>query len=118
RLQTLFLKGRVVVFDRLGRGYGAVSDGAHETHDVERRFREIDLAAEQRDARAIFLRLMNELETIAGRAGAAAQHANDEARVERRQLFQRSRSIIGDLEEFRPLRLREAGEAADDCVVD
>ncbi len=65
-----------------------------------------------------FSRLMNELETVAGRACSAAQHADHEAGVERRQLLQRSRPVVGDLEEFRPLRLGEAGEAPDDRVVD
>src|ERR1700690_1304677 len=61
---------------------------------------------------------MNELETVAGRSRSAAQHANHEARVERRQLLQRFRSVIDDLQEFWPLRLGEAGEAPDDRVVD
>src|SRR5208282_3681954 len=93
-------------------------DGAHQTHDVERRFGEIDLAPEQRDPRAVLLRLTDELETVAGGARAAAQDADDQARIERGQLFEGSRPIVGDLEEFRPLRLGEAGEAADDGIVD
>ena len=81
-------------------------------------FGQIDLAPEQRDPRAVLFRLTNELETVARGARAAAEDADDHARVERRQLFQRSRPVIGDLEEFRPLRLGEAGETADDRVVD
>ena len=81
-------------------------------------FGQIDLAPEQRDPRAILFRLTNELETVARGARAAAEDADDHARVERRQLFQRSRPVIGDLEKFRPLRLGEAGETADDRVVD
>ena len=109
-----FCKRLVIVLDRLERRQRAVGDRAHQTHDVERRFGEVDLAAEQRDARAVFLRLMDQLETVAGRAGAAAEHADDEARVEGRQLFERARPVVGDLEEARPLGLGEAGEAADD----
>ena len=81
-------------------------------------FGQIDLAPEQRDSRAVLLRLMDELETVAGGPRAAAEDANDEARIERRQLFQSSRPVIGDLEEFRPLGFGQAGETADDRVVD
>src|SRR5277367_3468683 len=118
RLEALLLKRPMIGLDRLERGQGAVRHGAHEADDVERRFGQIDLAPEQRDPRAVLFRLTNELETVARGARAAAEDADDHARVERRQLFQRSRPVIGDLEKFRPLRLGEAGETADDRVVD
>ena len=108
----------MIALDGLERGQGAVRDGAHETHHVKRGFGQVDLAAEQRDARPVLLRLMKELETIARRARAAAQDADHQIRVERRQLLQGFWPVIGDLEESRPLRLGEACEAMDDGVVD
>ena len=81
-------------------------------------FGEIDLAAEESDTRAVLLRLMDEFEAVARRAGAAAKHADDKTRIIGGELFQRSRSIVGDLEEFRPLGFGEPGKAADDRVVD
>ena len=41
--------------------------------------REVDLAAEQGDAGAVLLGLVEQLEAVAGGAGAAAQHAHDHA---------------------------------------
>src|SRR5271166_5031854 len=108
----------VIVLDGFERRQRAVRDGPHKPHDVERRFGEIDLAAEQGDARAMLLRLIDELETVAGGARPSPEHADHEARIERRQLLERFRPVIGDLEETRALGLGEAREAADDRIID
>jgi len=108
----------VIGLDRLERLQRAVGDRAHHLDHVERRFGEVDLAAEQGDARAVLLRLENQLEAIAGGAGAAAEHADDQARVEGSELVERARPVVDDLEETRPLGLGQAGEAAHDAVVD
>jgi hypothetical protein len=52
---------------------GTVSDLAHEDQQLEWRFGQIDLAAEERQARAVLFRLMNEFECIARGPGAAAE---------------------------------------------
>ncbi len=82
RLVALPSKRFVIVLDRFERGHGAVGDGAHKAHDVKRRLGQIDLAPEKRDARAIFFCLMDEFETVPGRARSATQQADDETGVE------------------------------------
>ena len=44
-------------------------------------FRVVDFAAVKRDPRAVFLRIMNQLEGVISRARAAAQNADDEFRI-------------------------------------
>ena len=61
---------------------------------------------------------MDEFETVARRPRPAAEHADDQARIERGQFVERLRSIVSDLEEPGPLGLGEAGQAANDGVVD
>ena len=104
----------MIGLDRLERRERAVGDRAHEVDHVERQFREVDLAAEQRDARAVFLRLEDELEAVARGAGAAAEHADDQARIEGGELVERARPVVDHLEEARPLGLGQTGEAAHD----
>src|ERR1019366_52880 len=92
RWRDALSKQRLVVrLDRIERLERAVGDRAHELDHVERRLGEIDLAAKQRDARAILLRLKDQLEAIAGGAGAAAEHADDQARVEGSELVEGAR---------------------------
>ena len=117
-LQALAAKRVVVVLDRLGRGQRAVADRPHQPHDVERRLGEVDLAPEESDLRAVFLRLVDELEAVARGARPAAEHADHEARVVADELVERLRPVVGDLEEPRPLDLGQAREAAHDRVVD
>ena len=77
----------------------------HQDEEGERILGEVDLAPEQRDAGAILLRLVQKLERVPRRSRAAAEHADDEARIEAGKLFQGLRAIVYDLEELRPIRL-------------
>jgi hypothetical protein len=47
-------------------------------NDIELTLCQIDLAAKERDACSILLRLMDELEGVAVGAGSAAEHAHDQ----------------------------------------
>src|SRR5208337_1310533 len=115
---ALLAQRLVVVLDCLERGQRAVGHRAHQPHDVERRLGEVDLAPEQGDARAVLLRLMDELEAVARRARPAAEHADHKARIEGGELLERPRPIICDFQKSRPLDLGEAREAPDNRVVD
>jgi hypothetical protein len=108
----------VVGLDGLGWAHAAVGHLPHQRHDGERGLGQVDLAAEEGHARAVALGLAQQLERVARGPGAAAQHADDDARVERRQLLQRLRAVVGDLQEAGPLGPGQAGEAAQDAVVD
>ena len=59
----------------------------------------VDLAAEQRDAGAVFLRFGDQLEGVVGRARAAAENADDQVRIVGDQLLHRLRAVIDDLQE-------------------
>ena len=95
----------------------AVGDRAHEADDVELAFRQVDLSAEQRDAGAILLGLIQKFERVASGAGAAAEHAYDEARSEGDQFFESLRSIVRVLQEFRTIALQHAGQGAGEIVI-
>jgi hypothetical protein len=87
----------VVGLDGLRGRHAAVGHLPHQRDDGERGLGEVDLAAEEGHARAVSLGLVQELERVARGPRAAAQHADDEARVERRQLLERLRAVVGDL---------------------
>src|SRR5947207_189619 len=81
RLQAELLQFAVIGAHRLVRADRPVGDLAHESEERQGRFRLIDLAAEQGHPGTIALALLEKLECIARRAGAAAQYADDEARI-------------------------------------
>src|SRR5262249_38173857 len=91
----------VIGLNGLDRRAPAVCDVAHQRYDSERRFGEVDLAAEKCHPCAIAFGLSEEFEGVAGGTGAAPEHADDKALVERRQLFERLRTIVDNLEKLR-----------------
>src|SRR5215472_17955440 len=99
----------VIGLNGLDRRDPAVCDVAHQGYDNERRFGEIDLAAEKCHPSAIAFGLSDQFEGVASGAGAASQHADDEALVERRQLFERLRTTIDNLEKLRTIGLGHPG---------
>src|SRR5437867_10617969 len=102
----------MVCAHRLQRPHMAVGDRAHEAYDVELAFRQVDLSAEQRDAGAILLRLIQQFEGVASRAGTTAEHAYDEARIKGDQFFESLRSFVKVLQEFWTIALQHAGQGA------
>ena len=104
--------------DGLGRRQKAVGNGTHVTHHFQRPLRRIDLSPEQGNPRAILLGLVYQLEAVARRAGTAAEYADHHVRIKARQFLERLGAVVGDLQEARLLLIRQAGETADDGVVD
>src|SRR5258708_4162932 len=78
----------------------------------------VNFAPEKGNPRAILLRIVDQLERVITRAGTAAKHADDEVRIVLRQFLHRARAVIHDFEEDWAARLRHAGQAANDVVVD
>src|SRR6185369_12178975 len=78
----------------------------------------IDLATKESDPRAVFLRVVNQLEGVVSRARAAAQDPDDEIGIVLRQFLHSARAMIDDLEEQRSPGLRNPGQRANDVVVD
>ncbi len=78
----------------------------------------VDLAAKQRDPGAVFLRLVDQLEGVVSRPGAAAEDADHQVRVVLGQLLHRARAVINNLQKERSPRLGHAGQAAEDVVID
>ena len=96
----------------------AVGDQTQEADKSELIFRIVDLAAKQGDAGAVLLRLAQQFEGVVGRAGRAAEDADDEMRIVVNQLLHRLRAVVDHLQEQRPALARDAAERADDGVVD
>src|SRR5208337_2395404 len=110
------IKPSVLLQRRLG-DFAVVDEIPHGRHALlAQRLGEVDLAPEQGDARAVLLRLMDELEAVARRARPAAEHADHKARIEGGELLERPRPIICDFQKSRPLDLGEAREAPDNRV--
>ena len=91
---------------------------AASARQLQRRLCEVDLAAEERHARAVPLGLGDQLEGIAGRPRPAAEHADDQFGIEAGQLLQRLRTVKGNLQELGPLGLRQAGQRLQNDVVE
>ena len=78
----------------------------------------VDFAAEQGCPSAVLLRFGDQLERVVGRAGAAAQDADDQVRIVGDQLLHRPRAVVDDLQKDRPPGYRDAGQSAGDGIVD
>ena len=81
-------------------------------------FRVVDLAAKERDARAVFLGIVDKFEGVVGGAGAAAEDTDDEVGIVLSEFLHRARAVIDDFQKKRAAGFRDAGEAAEDVVVD
>ena len=118
RLDALDLQHAVICADGFLGGHLAVGDEPQHFDESELVLGVVDLAAEERHSRTVFLRVVDEAEGVVSRARAAAEDADDEVRVVLCELLHRLRTVIDDLEEDRPSRLRHAGERAQDVVID
>ena len=78
----------------------------------------VDFAAKESHARAVFLGVVDQFEGVVGRAGAAAEDADDEVRIVLRQLLHRFRPVINNLQKDRAAGLRHACQRAKNVVVD
>ena len=96
----------------------AFDDQAEEMDERQLVLGVVDLAAEEGDLGAVFLGVVQELKGVAGRAGRAAQDADDQVRVEPDQLFHGLRAVIDHLEEERPAGRADARQHPRDHVVD
>ncbi len=102
RFDPEFAQGVVVGLYRFLSWDFAVCDPAKHFDEGERMLGEIDLSAEQRDARAVLLRVGDQLEGVVGGAGAAAEDADDQLRIVTDQLAQRLRTVVSDFQEDGP----------------
>ena len=78
----------------------------------------VDLAPEERRPRPVPAGVLEQEERVVGGAGGATEDARHEVRVVGDQFLHHLRPVVGDLQEDRPPRLRDARERADDHVVD
>ena len=79
-----------------------IHDPAKHFNEGERVLGEIDLAAKQRDARAILLGVAEQLEGVVGGAGAAAENADDQLRIVTGEFGELFRPVVSHLEKHRP----------------
>ena len=75
----------------------AIGDKAQHLDERELVLGVVNLATEERHARAVFLRVVDEPEGVVSRARAATEDADHEVRIVLRQLLHRLRTVIDDL---------------------
>jgi hypothetical protein len=81
-------------------------------------FRKINFSTEERHARAIRLRIGDQLKGVVGSAGATPENPDDQLWIVTDQLGQSLRAIIRDLKEKRASASGNAGQRTDDMIVD
>ena len=62
----------------------------------------VDFASEQRNASAIFLGIMDQLESVISGASATAENAHHQIRIVLRQFLHRARAVINNFQEHWP----------------
>src|SRR5436190_1881899 len=77
----------------------------------------VDFAAEQGNPGPIFLRIVNEFESIVRSSSAASENAYYQVRIVLRKFFHGPRAVIHNLQKEWPAGFRHARQAADDVVV-
>ena len=92
-------------------------DEAEELDEGELVFGVVDLAAVEGDPGAMLLGVVQHLEGVEGGAGGAAEDADDEVGVVGDELFEGLRAVVDDLQEAGAAGAGDAGEHADDVVV-
>ncbi len=102
----------VIGLDGLDRADLALDDQAQEMDEGQLVLGVVDLAAEEGDPGPVLLGVVEELEGVAGRAGRAAQDADDQVRVEPDQLFHGLGAVVDHLEKERPAGRADARPAS------
>ena len=83
--------------DRFDGSNVAIGNAPEEFDEEQRLLREIDFPPKKRRARPVFLRIVEELECVQGRAGAAAHDAHDDARIPRDEFLDAAGPSQGSL---------------------
>lgn len=117
RLDAELFEISMVGFHRLDGIDHAVGDAAEVLDERERVLGEVDLASEQGDARAVFLRVVDELEGVERGARAAPENADDDIGIIGNEFLERAGAVVGDFEKERTSGAGHAGEGAHDVVV-
>ena len=93
--EAAFRKIAVIAAHRFRRPRLAIGHPAHPVDEGGLILGAVDLAAEEREARAMAFRLRDQLEGVAMRAAAAAEHPDDHAGVVRGQFLERRGAGVG-----------------------
>ena len=113
-----FFEVGVVGLYRFGGGDFGVGDGVEVGDEGELVLAVVDFPAEEGGACAVFFGVFEEFEGVVGGAAGAAEDSGDEGGVIGDEFFHGAGAVVGDLEKDGTAGGGDAGECADDQVVD